>query len=144
MNEPEKLKDTLTSIFRRKGASGRYTRVFDELGPGEQEFLLRRVHLSSDELPVVGSAESPGTWFLITTERVAWHFSRQDKMLPVQDIWHAKADLPKMVASSTKKNELRELQIQTRDHENVSIEIEQGAPLAGVWNVLLNLAARNH
>ena len=56
MTSPEKLKDTLSSIFRRKGANGGYTRIFDDLEPPQQRSLLENMRLSPDELPVIGSA----------------------------------------------------------------------------------------
>lgn len=144
MNEAEKLKSTLSSVFRRKGANGLHTRIFDDLDPAQQHSLLEKVRLNLDELAVIGSAESNKTWFLLTTQRIVWHLKGRDETLSVHDIYHVKADFPKMVATGTDKGELRELQIETVNHSNLPVEVEAGAPLAGVWNALLNLAARNH
>lgn len=143
MNDAEKLKSTLSAVFRRKGANGRYTRVFDDLDSRQQHSLSEKVRLNPDELAVIGSAESDETWFLLTTQRIVWHLRGRDETLSIQDVYHVKADFRKMMATGTNKGELRELQIETLNHSNLPVEVEAGAPLAGVWNALLNLTARN-
>lgn len=143
MSEAEKLKDTMAAIFRRKGHDGRYTRLFDNLEPGQRETLLAEAPLHEGELPVVGSAESHDKWLLLTTERLVWRWGERTRTLPVRDVWSVKADFPKMVATGVRKDKLRELQIETAGHEQCVVEVEEGPPLMGVWNVLMNLGARN-
>ena len=79
----------------------------------------------------------------MTTDRIVWRLNGKTQTLSVDDVWHVKANLPKMVAAGVRKNRLRELQIETVAHEQRTIEVEEGAPLMGVWNVLMNLGARN-
>jgi len=136
MTEAEKLKNTLAAIFQRKGHDGRYTRIFENLEPSQQDVLLRMVLLNSGELPVIGSFESEGNWLVITTERIVWRSQGKIQNLSIHDIWHVKADLLKMVATGIRKHELHELQVETVSHENQTIELEEGAPLIGVWNAL--------
>lgn len=143
MTEAEKLKSTLTAIFKRKGKDGRYTRLFENLESLQRESLLKEVSLHPGELPVIGSAESQDTWLIVTTDRIVWRLGGKRQTLSVHDVWHVKADLPKMVATGVRKNQLRELQIETVSHEQRTIEVEEGAPLMGVWNALINLGARN-
>jgi hypothetical protein len=38
---------------------------------------------------------------------------------------------------------MRQLQVVTMENGEHSIELEPGAPLSGVWNVLKNLGSRN-
>jgi hypothetical protein len=139
MTESEKLKSTLYSIFKRKGGDGRYLRLFENLEPSQKSLLLKQVPLTAGELPVIGSAKNQGNWLIITTKKIVWHLNGKTQTLPVQDVWHVKADLPKMVATGVRKHQLRELQMETVGHERRTIEVEEGAPLMGVWNVLLNL-----
>jgi len=143
MTEAEKLKSTLTAIFKRKGHDGRYTRLFENLDPSQREFLLKEVSLHAGELPVIGSAESQGNWLIVTTERIVWHLKGKTRTLSVHDVRHVKADFPKMVVTGVRKDQLHELQIETVGHEQCTIEVEEGAPLMGVWNALMNLGARN-
>jgi hypothetical protein len=134
MNEAKKLKSTLTAIFKRKGQDGRYTRLFDNLEPSQRESLLKEVSLRAGELPAIGSAESQDMWLIVTTERIVWHLKGKTQTLSVDDVWYVKADLPKMVTTGVRKHQLRQLQIETVAHEQLIIEVEQGAPLMGVWN----------
>ena len=143
MTDADKLKSTWSSIFRRKGANGRYTRLFQDLDASQRALMMNQVQLNADELPVIGSAESSETWLVLTTQRIVWRLKGQNHTLSIHDVWHVKADLPKMVATGTRKNQLRELQIETLNHDFYPIEVEEGAPLFGVWNALLNLGARN-
>ncbi len=143
MTESEKLKGTLSAIFERKGRDGRYTRLFENLEPSQQEALLKEVSLNAGELPVIGSVESQGTWLVVTTERIVWRLRSQTRTVFVHDVWHVRADLPRMVATGVRKDQLRELEIETVGHEHCTIEVEEGAPLMGVWNALMNLGARN-
>jgi hypothetical protein len=143
VTEAEKLKSTLTAIFKRKGQNGHYTRLFENLDPPQRESLLKEVSLHAGELPVVGSAESPDIWLIVTTDRIVWRLKGKTQTLSVNDVWHVKADFPKMLVAGVRKHQLRELQIETVAHEQRTIEVEEGAPLMGVWNVLMNLGARN-
>jgi hypothetical protein len=43
----------------------------------------------------------------------------------------------------SRKERMRELQLKTMSDELLTVEVEEGAPLMGVWNALLNLCARN-
>lgn len=143
MTEAEKLKSTLTAIFKRKGHDGHYTRLFENLEPSQRDALLKEVSLHAGELPVIGSAEGQDTWLIVTTERIVWRLKGKTQTLSIDDVWHVKVDLPKMVATGARKHQLRELQIETVAHEQRTIEVEEGAALMGVWNALMNLGARN-
>ena len=81
MTDAEKLKTTLSSIFRRKGANGSYTRLFEDLEPVQKEALLKEAPLQEGELPVIGSVESQDTWLIITTERLVWRLKGQTQTL---------------------------------------------------------------
>lgn len=143
MTEAEKLKSTLAAIFKRKGCDGRYTRLFENLEPSQREALLAQVPLRDGELPVIGSPESRAKWLIVTTQRIVWHMDDKTQTLSVRDVRHVKADLHKMVARGINMQKLRELQIETLSHGECVIEVEEGAPLMGVWNALMNLGARN-
>ncbi len=72
MTHNETIKSTMTAIFKRKGQGGLYTRLFDDLDLCQQNLLLKHLHLTNEELPVLGSAESDDTWMILTTTRVVW------------------------------------------------------------------------
>lgn len=143
MNEAEKLRATLSSIFNRKGHDGRYTRLFENLGSPHKDILLSKVQLSDGELPVIGSVENENQWVIITTERIVWQSGDKDQSLPVQDVHDVIADFRKLVATGRRKDQMRELQILSKNGEQYMLGLEEGAPLMGVWNALKHLGARN-
>jgi hypothetical protein len=143
MTEHEKLKSTLSAIFKRKGRDGRYTRLFENLDSQQREALLKQVPLTETELPVIGSAEAEDKWLLLTTARIVWRSGDKTETLDVKEIRDAVADLRKLVATGRRKDKMRELQVLTTNGEQRFVELEEGAPLMGVWNVLKNLGARN-
>lgn len=143
MTEHENLKNTLSAIFKRKGRDGCYTRLFENLDAQQQEALLKQVHLDEKELPVIGGAETADKWFLLTTTRITWRSGDKTESLNVKDIRDAVADFRKLVAMGRRKDKMRELQILTMNGEQHTVELEEGAPLMGVWNALKNLGSRN-
>ena len=136
---PKDRKDIWTSIFLRKGKNGAYTRLFNSLEPSQQHMLLDVVGLRDTELAVIGSVQNPEKWLVVTTERVVWSIGGNRNVVAVGEISHIKADIP---SPEAKKN-LHELQIVTMTGKTYLIELEPGAPLMGVWNVLVNMARRN-
>jgi hypothetical protein len=143
MNNSDKLKSTLSAVFIRKGQGGRYTRLFENLEPHQKQLLLREIQLFEEELPVIGSMESQDKWLLITTKRIIWHTGGKTKTLAIETVQDAVADFQKLLVTGIKKEQMREVRILTVDGGQHIIEIEEGAPLMGVWNVLKNLGARN-
>jgi hypothetical protein len=98
------------------------------LEPSQKAVLLKEVPLKSGELPIIGCVESQDNWLIVTTERIVWRLDGKTQTLPIQDVWHVKADFPKTVATGVRKHQLRELQIETVSHEQCTIEVEEGAP----------------
>jgi hypothetical protein len=143
MTESEKLKNTLSAIFERKGCDGRYTRLFDNLESAQKDALLKEVQLSEGELPVIGSAESQEKWLLVTTGRIVWRLGGKAQTLPVEAVRDVVADFQKLVVTGRKKDQMKELQILATSGEQYTVEVEEGAPLMGVWNALKNLGVRN-
>jgi hypothetical protein len=143
MTEPEKLKNTLSTIFKRKGRDGRFTRLFENLESVQKDVLLKEVQLNEGELPVIGSAESQEKWLLVTTSRIVWRLGGKAKTLPVEAVRDVVADFQKLVATGRKKDQMKELQILATSGEQYTVEVEERAPLMGVWNALKNLGARN-
>ena len=141
--EADALKGVLSSIFKRKGGNGRYTRLFDDLETTQKDFLLKEVSLSNGELPVIGSVESAGKWLLLTTDKIKWCLEGKVNVVVVTDIRDATADIGALNATNNSKLQLQRLQLITMAGPSYSIELENGAPLSGVWNALRNLGARN-
>src|SRR2546427_5656748 len=86
MNEAEKLKSTLSSIFSRKGRDDQYTRLFENLESPQKHALLSKVQLNEGELPAIGSAERADKWLVITTERIVWRLEGKEQSLSARDV----------------------------------------------------------
>jgi hypothetical protein len=136
MTDAEKRRQTMAAIFSRRGHDGRHTRLFSSLERAQREWLASVAVLRDGELPVIGSLEGVDAWFVITTERVVWLSGGQ-----IHEI--ATRDLRAITPGPGRKDEVRTLHIETVDRQRHTIAIEEGAPLSGVWNVLLNLCTRN-
>jgi len=139
----ESLKNTWTSIFRRKGGDGAYTRLFDNLDPSQRSTLLAEFKLNESELPVIGSIQDSSNWLVLTTERLAWSIEGKRREVAAIVIRDATADLKHLQLRDHSKLETKQLQIVTMGDGEHSIELEPGAPLSGVWNILKNLGTRN-
>ncbi|MEW6643055.1 MAG: hypothetical protein AB1586_21300 [Pseudomonadota bacterium] len=138
----EALKRTWDSIFKRKGGNGAYTRLFESMEPDQRNTLLSGLKPREKELPVIGSSGGPGSWLILTTERLVWTLHGQRHELAAENIRDAVADF-KQRRSGESKLEMRTLQVITLTGEEYVIELEPGPPLSGTWNVLKNLGARN-
>lgn len=136
MTPSESLKNTWAAIFQRRGGNGTYTRLFDKLDPRQQGILLAEFSPTETELAVVGSVQDSANWFVLTTERLAWSIRGERSEIPVSIIHNA------MPGSNQRKEEMRQLRMETTVGDCL-IELEPGAPLTGVWNILNNLGARN-
>jgi hypothetical protein len=143
LTDPESLKDTWVSIFRRKGADGAYTRLFDNLDPSQRSALLSELKLRKSELPVIGSVQDSDNWLVLTTERLVWSIGGRRREVDAKVIRDARADFKKLQRRGHSKLEMRELQVVTMGKGEYTIELEPGAPLSGTWNILKNLGARN-
>ena len=143
MNDHERLKKKMSTIFTRKGKNGNYTRLFDNLEPDQQRALLGNVRLSDGELPIIGSLETSEKWLLVTTRRIVWNLGKKTQSLPLEAIRDVVADFRKMVRDGITKDQLRELQVLAMNGKPHILELEPGAPLIGTWNALKNIGAVN-
>jgi len=139
MTDAEMTRRVLSAIFRTRGGDGRFTRLFENLDQSQRDLLRAVASIRDGELPVIGSIDTPEQWLLITTQRVIWQSDGLIRELPATQIRHVNPG----VFSSRWKTQMQTLQIETTSHKTHTISAELGAPLFGVWNVLLNFGARN-
>ena len=142
LTSAESLKKIWVSIYRRKGGDGTYTRLFDNLNLTQKSTLFAVLTLRESELPVIGSVKDSDNWLVLTTERLVWSIGGKRRELAANTVRDATADL-KQLQHHASKLEMRKLDVVTIDGIEYSIELESGAPLSGVWNILKNLGVRN-
>jgi hypothetical protein len=85
-------KNILSSLFKRRGGSGRYTALFEDLDTAKQNILLTAVELNSMELPIIGSVENSDNWFFLTTNRLIWSVDGQQAEILSRSIIAANSD----------------------------------------------------
>ena len=140
---PMELKEMLSSVFRRKGSSGAFMRLYEDLTAEQQGILSKIAQLGEDELPILGSAAPSDSWFLLTTTRLINGCGGDVTELSMTDIKDATVDFVALQEGGRTKLDLRELDIITMSGKQHRILIESGAPFSGVWNVLRTVGARN-
>jgi hypothetical protein len=141
--EPRDRKEVLSSIFRRKGGDGAYTRLFDSLDREQRDLLLTTIELHDRELPIIGSVPNVDYCFLLTTERLVWYFGGARHSLQIEELRDAVADFNKHNYGTETKSRLNELVIVTMENDRHLVALEPGKPLFGVWNTLKNLGRTN-
>jgi hypothetical protein len=139
----EALKRLWVRIFRRRGGNGICTRAFDDLDVVQQRVLRARCAIGSAEVPVIGGAVSATNWFVLITTRLVCAIDGIIVELRTSDISHAHIDLQMLRSRRIGKLDATQLQVFTTDGHQIEIEVEAGKPLFGVWNILLNIGARN-
>lgn len=141
----ESAKNTWSSIFRRRGANGVYTRLFDSLDCEHQHALITaaELELRENELPVIGSIRDAQNWLILTTDRLLWCIEGRRMELSIEYIRDVGADLGELQRKQQSKLEMRQIRILTLTNLTYPIELEPGPPLSGTWNVLRNIGARN-
>lgn len=137
------LKNVWSSIFRRKGGDGAYTRLFDCLPQSQIEILTSALALEQDELGVIGSVRDSFNWFALTTERIVWLTDGTRSEVQCKDIRDAIVDFQDLKGNYSGKLGLKYITIITFASGEHRLELESGLPLSGVWNILKNIGRRN-
>jgi hypothetical protein len=105
----------------------------------QQQMILQGVGLTHQEVPVIGSFRSQNDWLLITTDRVFWSERDNVKSIPTTSI----LSVSPSQFGKVSKQAMCCLHIHTADAGDVTLEVEEGRPFFGIWNVLKHFAARN-
>ena len=136
---PQHIKVTWSSVFKRKGASGKNTKLFEEFDVTVQKAITERSHLEKDELPVIASNPTEQSWFLLTTKRLLLFTGKVQEAVETSSIDEV---LPPEFGQA-KKEEMSWLKLTTSDGRKLQMQVETGPPFFGVWNVLRNSIVRN-
>jgi len=139
ITNPQHTKTTWSSIFKRKGASGKHTKLFEDFDAVGQKAIIDRAPLGEDELPVVATSSTEQTWFLLTTKRLLLFTGKADEIVETSSI----AKILPAEFDQVKKEAMTSLNLTTKDGRKLQVQIEAGPPFFGVWNVLRNAVARN-
>lgn len=136
---PQHTKDTWVSIFKRKGASGKQTKLFEEFDDATRKAITERASLRADELPVIASAPTLQGWFLLTTKRLLSFTGNASETIETSSI----VEVLPAEFGQVRKEEMSLLKLKLNEGRELQAQVEAGAPFFGVWNVLRNAVARN-
>ena len=139
ITNPQHTKSTWSSVFKRKGASGTHTKLFEDFDAVAQKTIVERASLGEDELPVVASTPVEESWFLLTTKRLLLFTGKASEAVEVSTI----AEVLPAEFGQVKKDEMTLLKLKLNGGRELQAQVEAGPPFFGVWNVLRNAAARN-
>ena len=132
-------KATWSSVFKRKGASGKHTKLFEDFDANAQKVITDRACIGEDELPVIASTPTEQSWFLLTTKRLLLFTGNASEAVETSSIGEV---LPAEFGQ-VKKEEMSWLKLATREGRKLQVQVEAGPPFFGVWNVLRNAIARS-
>ena len=135
---PQHTKATWSSVFRRKGASGKHTKLFEEFDAIAQKAITDRFPLGEDELPVVASTPTEQSGFLLTTKRLLLFTGNASEAVETSSI----VEVLPAEFDQVKKEEMSWLTFRTSEGRKLQVQIEAGPTFFGVWNVLRNVVAR--
>jgi|SRR3954470_9465058 hypothetical protein len=132
-------KSAWSSIFKRKGASGKHTKLFEDFDVVGQKAIVEHASLGEDELPVLASTPTEGSWFLLTTKRLLLFAGEANEAVEASSI----AEVLPAEFGHVRKEEMTLLKLKLNGGRELRVQVEAGLPFFGVWNVLRNAVARN-
>ena len=133
-------RSALAAVFRRSGASGEHTTLYEDAPAGTQQRVGSALRESGvDDEPIVVTMFSPDDWNVITTRGVLVVREGQTKLLSADDVLRVE---PVWNEGTFRKTELNTLAISLRDGDTLLIRTDTGEPFSGVWNVLKTFEAQ--
>lgn len=128
--------------FRRSGADGEATRVFDAFPPKVQARLTNFAGVKEGEVPAVATYLTDTDWVLVTSNRVILPGDGVLAFLSLAEVRDATL-LPGDLIEAGGKGKVEKLTVVTYDDRQVPIRVEAGRPMSGMWNAMKMVANWN-
>lgn len=130
-------RQSISSIFHRKGGEGRLTMLYENLPDFEQRALEKNIKFTEGEKPAIAYFESEGSWCLLTNHRLVWQDLNSRQEVAIMELSRVTHDMHYSVQRGELDRSLwRELNIGTTDGRMLTLQIEPGEPFLGFWSVL--------
>lgn len=141
-DKAEDLGSVLREVFLRKGKEGASTWL---LALGENlDLRFPGITLAPGETPVFGAAPTPPNWVVLTSRRLLWHLDGKLGEMSITDIASVRPPWSSQRLQSTlSAADKGSLDVSSRDGSFVTLQLEAGYPLGGVWSALHFLEVRN-
>lgn len=132
-------KTALASIFRRSGAAGEHTMLYDDAPTGMKQHVERVLREAGfDDEPIVLTMFSSDDWSVITTRSLFVTRDRETQIVTADTILKVE---PAWREGAFRKTGLDTLAVSLRDGDTLLMRTDQGGPFSGVWNVLKTFEA---
>ena len=137
-------KERLLRVFERTGASGKWTRPFNEMPDAVRDRLRLEAQPAEGEALILACYRDESHWVLLTSERLMVRSSTQMTRLPWSEISDATVGSTDVQTALTRrpkgKLDLERLTVVQANGRVVEIEVEPGPSFVGLWNVLKTVA----
>lgn len=135
--------EILVALFKRKGATSENTGVFCEIGCKQKDFITSKTYFTEGESPAIGGVIDSDSWFLITNIRIIIGVRNYIHEYTLDSIQNATVDLKMIRNSHSSLKEWEKIVLTLSSGEKVTVDVEAGMPMGGVWSALVYVARRN-
>jgi len=144
MTSDEKLKDVLGAIFKRKGKETSNTRLYDNLPDATKRNLTVTAAVNGDDLPVIVSNPREDYWVIVGTKYIMLIDRGHSTLIDGTKLASVDVNFDEIFTShKPSKANIKHLWLKDNSGVKSAIEVEQGAPLIGVLNVLMHITMLN-
>lgn len=138
-NDPQFRAGRIAWMFKKSGAEGERTRLFEGFSAETQEQISKAAELRPGEVPVLAHVSSLSEWVLATSERVIWIADERLASLAYGCLKDATVD-PGDLLRARSKGGLAVLTLKSLDGSVHKLALEAGEPFSGFWNALKMMA----
>ena len=138
-NEPSFRSERIAWMFKKSGAEGQHTKLFENLPQDQGDGLCQQAKIHPTEVPALAYVASDDDWVLMTDARVIWTSNGEVQELSYQDLADATVD-PHDLLAARSKSTLAVLTLRTTSGKTHKLALEGGEPFSGFWNALKMMA----
>ncbi|MDC8102989.1 hypothetical protein ACNFU2_20600 [Chryseobacterium sp. PTM-20240506] len=123
------------SIFKRKGGEGIKTKIINR--DNENQFKTLFSNLSDQEKPLITFFENISNWILLTNNRIIINKQDSFSFVKIDEIIEVVPALKEELKNDIYlKNNFTKLKLGLKNNDNVILDLEQGLPYEGLYQVL--------
>ncbi|WBV56554.1 hypothetical protein PFY10_20425 [Chryseobacterium daecheongense] len=130
------------SIFNRKGGEGIKTKIINR--DNENQFRTLFSNLSDQEKPLIIFFENISNWILLTNNRIIINKQDSFSFVKIDEIIEVVPALKEELKNGIYlKNNFTKLKLGLKNNDNVILDLEQGLPYEGLYQVLHFIKSNN-
>lgn len=137
MNDDTALNRKYADTFEKNGKEGAHTFLWKAVLPSQEAEFLSVASMLPGELPVAVSI-IPNHKMLLSTRRL--FLLDQSVHLPLE---HIISVSPTAGPGKIPLAKMSDLVLRLKDGREIELKLEPGAPLSGIWNILVYIVRQN-